>query len=916
MSSQKNKKTTSLPEVCDAADYYTLEKFIAEDFVKSGLSQITMKKMSAFPITEDENLVKYLGFSDYPMGSGNSILSRTQVYAITYPDGFVRIKLMTPLEDANGKTVKYLSPSKEENPDTAHMFYLMDSAEAANKSGPLFFTEGEKKCAKIQQELKNIKETRGFCIGFPGVSMFAKCLRKQDKELKLRFSGRKCYIAFDYADYIDTPEKSANADVQKECLKLWLALRKKKAAAVYILFWDDDPTCKGIDDYLVKHKEDGDFRVLMESASENPFEILQLFQDRCGYMRLAECIAGSFYSKEEYKALWQEFDLSSHYSITFETFNDLVVKELRKIAPKEDTQQPFSEIYKTVLSGTKNTQYHVTDKGVFKAITISTKTSDYTEYIRICADAVQITERFVDIFDESAQVKIIWGNKRRKEILVPETWLSGNSMSALTDKGLRIQTPNGKDMAEYFLACLNEMEGEKTFEFASRNGWLNKDCTEFVCGNNIISKDGNKQITYATSSEITIGKSGDKMAWQSLLKPYSNDPLFQIIMGASAASPLLKPLGIESQVFHLYNDSSAGKSFFARFAASLWGKARGDGEIIAGWDATRIGPEQYFAMMNHLPAFLDDSQEATNDEYVRRIAQSYVNGKGRTRGGLQANGIGLAKSPRWHGILISTGEKKITDSSNYSGLAARTVEIYKQASKKISQAEFLDINLSLQENYGFGDEIITHFLNHKDAIKTRIKEIIKILEGLLPDIPTEKARSLGAWAAVIAGAELCAQLFDFNIDNKGITQILLSLFQQDESRGSTGAYEFLLETFSRNRPKFGEMKVSGTKTDETGKETKTYRYNATNLVDGKEGTHAIEDEIGIYHPGIQAVCFYPQKLREILSKNGFSISQVSSILKEKDLLITTKGYSAFFSMKILGTKLNFYAIKLNGFQES
>ena len=902
-----NKKTTSMGKMCDASDYSILPNYIREDLKRSGLSPVTQNMLKVYPVETDKALYDILGFDDFPEGSGDKILKRTQVYAITYPDGYIRVKLMTPLSGNNGHDVKYLSPSVTKNPNTSHCFYLMEYEKLANKSVPLFLVEGEKKSARTQQQFGN----NGFSLGVAGVTMWKNALEKRN--LKLKFSGRKCYIAFDYADIVGTETKPANTDVQRECFKLWLYLRKKKATNVFIVVWEDDLDCKGIDDYLVKHDNPDEMQLLMDNASANPFEALPLFQENTGYMRLAECIATSFYSKEEYKALWQEFDLSNHYGIKFEAFNDLIVKELHKNNPEEEKPKPFSEIIKVVPSETKDIEYLVTNKGIFKAEKQASKTSEWLEYTRICADAVQITERYVDIFGESAQVKLSWGTLRPKSMLVPETWLSGHAMTCLTDKGIRIQTPNGKDMAEYFLACLNEMDGEKTSEFASHNGWVDqKDYSEFVCGNNIITADGTKPITFAPSSDTIVGKTGNKTEWELMLTPYAKDPLFQIIMGASAASPLLKPLGIDPLIFHLYGDSSCGKSFYARFAASLWGKARGEGNLLAGWDGTRIGPEQYFAMMNHLPAFLDDSQEAPSDEVVRRIAQSYVNGKSRTRGALQANGgVGLAKSACWHGILISTGEKKLTDTSNYSGLSARIVELYKNVTTKISQADFLDVNLCLQKNYGFGDEIIIHFINNKDAIKARVKDLIRKLETQFPELPPEKNRSLSTFATVIAGIEICSQLYGFPADNEGIIKILDGHFLQNEARGSQGAYEFLLETFARNRPKFGEMKFSGTRKLEDGTVENIYKYNVANAYEKTEGVHSIENEIGIYHPGINAICFYPQKMRELLEEAGFSISQVSSILKEKNLLVTSQGSCNRFAMKIAGVKQNFYAVKTN-----
>lgn len=592
-----------------------------------------------------------------------------------------------------------------------------------------------------------------------------------------------------------------------------------------------------------------------------------------------------FQENREHKILPKNLDGTAHRCISKKRGNASEKENLREQSPT-----PYSKVINTIPTE-KGIEYAVTPEGLYKVSIVSTEIGSYTDYALICKDSVQIAERYNDLWGETAQVKITWG---RKEAIVPESWLSGQELKHLTEKGIRIQTPNAKAMSEYFLACLNAMPDQLTFDFASRNGWLNPKCTEFIYGNNIINESGTKTITYSTNSDTQVGKSGSKDEWRKTVQIFSADPLFQFVFGASVASPLLEPFFIESQVIHLFNDSSAGKSIYARIAATLWGKAKGRGEIVQGWNATRVGPEQYFAMMNHLPSFLDDSQEATNNDYVRTIAQGYVNGKGRTRGGLQANGVGFAKTPSWHGFLISTGEKKITDGSKYTGLSARTAEIFKPGTDDLPQSIFIDINESLQENYGFGDEVIAYFLKNRVALKEKRKEISKKLESFLGKLPKEQLRALGAFSAILLGASLAEKLYGLPYNFEGITEIIQNLLscKNDTSKGSQGAYEFLMELYASKNSQFGQM---------VKKENGTYCYDS--------GT-TIKDEIGIFHPGINAILFYPETIGTLLEKQGYSISQVGAILKERGLLILTKGQGNRYSFKKNGVYARMLAVKI------
>lgn len=592
-----------------------------------------------------------------------------------------------------------------------------------------------------------------------------------------------------------------------------------------------------------------------------------------------------FQENREHKFLPKNLDGTSHRCTSKKRGN-----ASEKEKARDSQTMPYSKVINTIPAE-KGIEYSITPEGVYRVATVSTENGSYTDYALICKDVVQIAERYNDLWGETAQVKLTWG---RKEAIVPESWLSGQELKHLTEKGIRIQSPNAKAMSEYFLACLNAMPDQLTFDFASRNGWLNAKCTEFIYGNNIINESGTKTITYSTNSDTQVGKSGSKEEWKKTVQIFSTDPLFQFVFGASVASPLLEPFFLESQVIHLFNDSSAGKSIYARIAATLWGKAKGRGEIIAGWNATRVGPEQYFAMMNNLPSFLDDSQEATSNDYVRTIAQSYVNGKGRTRGGLQANGVGFAKTPSWHGFLISTGEKKITDGSKYSGLSARTVEIFKPGTDDLPQSIFIDINQSLQENYGFGDEVISYFLKNRISLKEEIKEISKKLESSLGKLPKEQMRAFGAYTAILAGASLANKIYGIPYNFEGIIEIIQNLLscKNDTSKGSQGAYEFLMELYASKNTQFGKM---------VKKENGTFCYDSNNQ---------IKDEIGIFHPGINAILFYPETIGTILEKQGYSISQVGAILKEKGLLVLTKGHGNRYVFKKNGVHTRVFAVKI------
>ncbi len=321
-----------------------LSKWVCDDLKKSGLSEATINEMKITEIKGGkegkERLKALLGFSSIEK---QEILRLTEVYQIPYQQtgNFSRVKLRAKVEGR-----KYLSPTKEKlealQESAFHAYYLPEEAQKlSNKQGFIVLTEGEKKSAKITQELRKI-DSLSTAIGFSGVTMWSQSPIWQS----VRFAGKEFLIGFD-ADWRE------NTDVQNQILSLWLFLRSKKAIPK-IMDWPLTEG-KGIDDYLVAKEEkqgvqpEKALKALIEAAKENPFELFD--KETIQLEKFAELAAKHSLSlqlaKPRLQEIWAKLKLESFFQAGFAEFFGYVkaYKQQQKQQQKHESQEKEKEIF-------------------------------------------------------------------------------------------------------------------------------------------------------------------------------------------------------------------------------------------------------------------------------------------------------------------------------------------------------------------------------------------------------------------------------------------------------------------------------------------------------------------------------------------------------------------------------------------
>lgn len=316
------RKTTKTEKI---ANTYAgeLAEWVRADLARSGLNEETIEEMKIFSGKSPDRcdmLKEVLGFASQ---EGQSLAQATDVYCIPYlqSEGFCRVKLQIAVNGA-----KYLSPVANHY-NLWHLYFLLKEKEKFSRPYiPLIVTEGEKKAARLTQEIR-ARKIEALAVGFAGVSMWEHVLEWK----YLQLAGRHVYIAFD-SDF------ATKRPVQLEIAKLALWLYQKKATP-RLLAWPEE-NGKGVDDFL---QGGGDLDAIMERGRQaNLAELLKAMhmitlQDVTAYA------AKYRFTKSAFKALYESYRLDSLYQIKKSTATELFVREIKIISeqsqPEIDQEQ-------------------------------------------------------------------------------------------------------------------------------------------------------------------------------------------------------------------------------------------------------------------------------------------------------------------------------------------------------------------------------------------------------------------------------------------------------------------------------------------------------------------------------------------------------------------------------------------------
>lgn len=457
------------------------------------------------------------------------------------------------------------------------------------------------------------------------------------------------------------------------------------------------------------------------------------------------------------------------------------------------------------------------------------------ELIYICR-WIDVIKIIMDIITGIVEVEVKYNQKGniRTCRINRENFTRNKLLNVLPALGIDVTEKNVDSVLEFLL--FREESAEHIY-IHKKLGWLEiENKYEFlhvnVVGNNLHS-------TY--QGKLNIFPKGNLDGWLQCMREnvLGRTPLeLAVCLGLSAplASRLRRLIGTDVLFFHLYGDSTMGKTTALSVATSTFGYPSKFNEgLIKTWNATFNAMLGYLQGIHGIPIGLDEASLKAHVDYSSMIYQ-ITDGVDKAR--QNQNGENKERA-EWSGTFISTGENSLLDKSNKNiGLRVRLLELAEvQWTESAEHAE--RVKMQLLENYGHGgvafvselmqvsdDELIKSFAKCKAKVIDRITHRDKFTDRIADRI-----------AVIYMTAKLAESFLDLDVDADAVLDMLIEAdSKQIEDRNlPLVAYDFIRTEINNNINKFyhdNKLQSYNSNTD-TYEEQKTPRGEVIGRLGGK-----------------------------------------------------------------------------------
>lgn len=396
----------------------------------------------------------------------------------------------------------------------------------------------------------------------------------------------------------------------------------------------------------------------------------------------------------------------------------------------------------------------------------------------------------IDTGIEKLKIAFRKGRQWRYVIADKKTLASNNSILSLADLGIAVTSENSKYLVRYLHDVENlnyELIPEKNS--VSRLGWI--DGAGFSPYVEELLFDGD--LNFKTFFE-SVSQRGSYEKWIHMAKEVRRGGIpARMVLAASFASVLVKPLGGLPFFFHLWGGTEAGKTVALMLAASVWANPE-IGRYVHTFNSTAVGMEKSAAFVNSLPLILDELQIVRDRKDFDRDIYTLSEGAGRTRGTKTG---GVDQTPTWANCILTSGEMPITGQSSGAGAVNRILEVECQEKLFAAPREVAD---TVKKNYGFAGKEFVKRLEEEDS-REYAAELFKGYFTELSQNDTTEKQAMSA-AILLTADRLCEEwLFE---DGRALTAEEIKSFLQSKAAVSVHerAYQYLCEFVVQNRNRF------------------------------------------------------------------------------------------------------------------
>ncbi|QKG66360.1 DUF927 domain-containing protein [Pseudomonas sp. B14-6] len=278
-------------------------------------------------------------------------------------------------------------------------------------------------------------------------------------------------------------------------------------------------------------------------------------------------------------------------------------------------------------------------------------------------------------------------------------------LGPLVDMGLRLAgSRSGRNARNGLQSYLGGFDSAQRARLVTRLGWHD---SAFLLPEQQVGPHSEHLHFYEAGSQLPpISEAGTLEQWQEQIGALCvGNHRLAFVVGVAFAGPLLHMLGHESGGFHLYGDSSGGKTTHLQVAASIYGGPR----LVRSWRSTDNALESIAAAHSDGLLVLDEIGMC-DPRIIGETVYMLGNGTGKAR----ANDRGQAgrQVQEWRLLFLSTGEKTLAqhmaeaNKELKAGMEVRMLAVPADASKGLGMFDALN---------GFEDAA-----SLADALKARV----------------------------------------------------------------------------------------------------------------------------------------------------------------------------------------------------
>lgn len=368
----------------------------------------------------------------------------------------------------------------------------------------------------------------------------------------------------------------------------------------------------------------------------------------------------------------------------------------------------------------------------------------------------------------------------------------------LSDLGVAVTSENAKYLVRYLcdVECQNEQDINIHYS-SSRVGWING---QFLPYDKDIIFDGENQFRQLYQS---IRTGGSREAWYEHVKVIRASGRLEpkMMLAASFASVLLKPLGLLPFVIDLWGDTEGGKTVTLMLAASVWADPR-ENQYIGDFQSTDVAFEAKANMLNSFPLILDDTAKVAEKwkNNFETLVYNLCSGKGKSRSNKE---LGTNRENHWENCTLTSGEAPLINGDNQGGAINRVLEL--QAPRKIFDDPQLTAD-TLKANFGWAGMDFIQII--KEADISALKAEQRRIQAVLEDDTTMQKQTISLSVILLADKLITERLFrDGNgIDIKEARQVLAD---RNYVSMNQRCYEYLQDKIMMNPMHFYDSKDIG-----------------------------------------------------------------------------------------------------------